>query len=132
MRLWFIVKTLSIEIIGKAAQEQLNVAEKTKELQNLVDKVFPGFKIMIVLEEELPPGPEGKKKYDTALAAAKGVLNESDAPLEKQVILTRVNSYGFNISLPTLSGYLSKDETFVRDEDQRGVWGLKKHFQTQP
>jgi hypothetical protein len=125
-------KTLSIDTIARSAQIQLELTDKAKDLQEMVDIVYPGFKVRIVMDDGEADEPTTKTKYENAIAAAKGVLTISATAMSKDDLLSAVNALGFPISKETLSGYLSKDEDFVRDENHRGVWGLKKHFQTKP
>lgn len=122
--------TLDVNEIEQSAATRMEVAKKTKELGVLVEKVFPGFTVAIVRQTNTASKqqPEARKRALWGLPAleqVETVLREAKAPLQKRDLFDTIHARGGNVSLNTLSIYLSRYPQFVRQGE--GRWSMARN-----
>src|SRR5438045_3755537 len=111
--------TLDIKEMEESGTIRLEVARKTAELTAQVERAFPGFTVAIVRQtkSDTNPQPERRKRplsWLPALQQVETVLREATAPVHKQDLLEAIHSRGGDVSVNTLSIYLSRYPQFVR------------------
>src|SRR5207248_8521627 len=94
-------ETLDINEIEQSAAIRLQIAKKTKELEALVERVFPGYGIYI---ERRGKNGAGMTRYRRNLSAlpvvdqVETVLRDAKAPMQKQDLLNEIHRRGGNVS----------------------------------
>jgi hypothetical protein len=128
---------LNINEIKQDATDRLSLARKTEELQVLVDRMYPGFKVVLSKNGTAAPGeaPIRTRSRDwftkmTQTEQIKEVLK--DGPTELSKLFSILQERGSKVSKQSLMSLLSAGK---RDKKlrkvARGIWALPEHVGTQ-
>lgn len=108
------------------------VVEKFKELQPLVEQVYPGYTLQIASKQGAIsdlhltlPGMAISKNDFEALSGVKQIaqiMRDRGKPIPKKVLLAELRLRGSKVGKDTLTSYLSREPIFV--PHSRGVWKL--------
>ncbi len=112
-----------------------SVIEKFKQLQPLVEAVYPGYTLQIASKEkgligDLFPSPhptmdDGGADRFQSLSGVKQIaqiMRERGKPIPKKTLLAELQRRGSKVGKDTLTSYLSREPIFV--PASRGVWKL--------
>lgn len=124
--------TLNLDEIEQSVSGQLEVVQKTKELQKVVNRVFPGYQVTLTKEGEgrdvriprvVTPRPEFSEL--SGIDQIRRVLTENGEAMKLRDLHTKLVASGGSMSLQTLSSLLSKYQ--AEDKFRRfghALWGL--------
>src|SRR5438093_9809375 len=111
-----------------------SVIEKFKQLQPLVEAVYPGYTLQIASKEkgligDLFPSPhpmdDGDADSFQSLSGVKQIaqiMRERGKPIPKKTLLSELQRRGSKVGKDTLTSYLSREPIFT--SHSRGVWKL--------
>jgi hypothetical protein len=127
--------TLDIRQIEEIASAQLEVAKRIKELEALLQKSFPGFKVYIEKREGRQEDTRKDKGGVTASLGAKishlssleqmeHVLRQIRTPMSKQDLCVAIRERGGHVGIDTITSYLSRFRNTRFKSYGHGVWGL--------
>lgn len=126
---------LNIDEIKQDATDRLSLARKTEELQVLVDRMYPGYKVVLSQNGTTPVITARTRTRDwfgkmTQTEQIKEVLK--DGPLELSKLFATLQERGSRVSKQSLMSLLSagKREKKLR-KVARGIWALPKDVGTQ-
>jgi len=121
---------IPIEAVGEQGRSYLRIEQAIKEIQPLVNALYPGYELQIVKKEDEPisttatgVGPSFRAMSGPDQIAS--ILE--DGPLEKGKLLEELEKRGVGMSPQTLTVYLSRGKRKGRFDNGAGaVWRLKK------
>jgi hypothetical protein len=127
--------TLNLEEIKQSLSGQQRVVQKTEELQTLVDRIFPGYQVVLSLRdgEKESAGVTARRRtrpkpqFSTlsGLDQIERVLEENGEAMKLRDLHTKLVENGGSMSLQTMMSLLSK---YQRQNKFRrfgyGLWGL--------
>jgi hypothetical protein len=128
---------LDIDAIKRDASGRLDVAQKSEELQALVDKVYPGYVVRIARDDDKvevrersrngAPTEQDKEAFRalSGVDQIKAVIKGNGGPVDLRELHTRLVRNGGSMSLGTMMSLLSRYRTrgeVVRV--RRGLWAL--------
>ena len=131
------MKTLNIDAIEQSVSGQLEVVQKTKELQKVVSRVFPGYQVTLTHANEMAPlqavtdgssslifcnPPFGEL---SGIQQIEQVLKENGQVMKLQPLYEKLGEKGASMSMQTMMSLLSKyqkEGKFKRFG--YGLWGL--------
>jgi hypothetical protein len=131
--------TLNLEEIKRTLSVRQKVVQKTEELQDLVDQVFPGFQVTITQADVIAPMQEVRTRIRPDFATLSGidqierVLKENGEAMKLQPLYAKLTEKGGSMSLPTMMSMLSKyqkEGKFKRFG--YGLWGLPSQIMGGP
>lgn len=122
---------LNINEIKQDATDRLSLARKTEELQSLVDRMYPGYKVVLSKNGATPEITARPRTRDwfaqmTQMEQITEVLKAG--PLELSKLFATLQERGSKVSKQSLMSLLSagkKNDKFRTAA--RGIWGLPTH-----
>jgi hypothetical protein len=133
------MNALDIGRIRQDATDRLKLAEKTEELQRIVDEVYPGYKVLIsqngvaaprimkmaTANYEFRGNPITLFHGKTQVGQILTVLEDANGRMSLKELFKELHARGSKISMQSLMSYLSK----LKKEDKvknfgTGIWGL--------
>lgn len=127
---------LNINEIKQDATDRLSLARKTEELQVLVDRMYPGYKV--VLSKNGAAAPEITARTQTRDWFGKMTQMEQitdvlkAGPLELSKLFATLQERGSKVSKQSLMSLLSAGKKSGKFRKvARGIWALPKHVGTQ-
>jgi hypothetical protein len=124
---------LNIEEIERDAADRQSLASKTKELQSIVNRLYPGYKVILSKNgAEIHARTRTRDPFArmTQVEQIREVLK--DGPMALQSLFTTLHNRGSRVSLQSLMSLLSagrKADKFRKAG--RGIWGLPQHIGTE-
>jgi hypothetical protein len=121
------IESLDVAKLERSAAANLEIAKKTKELQTLVGREFPGFQVFIS-RMEVSLNANGVHRNGGGFAHLSGVdqvetiLRETRVPVKKKVLLAAIHDRGGHMNMATLTSYLSRYPKFKKHG--HGIWGF--------
>ena len=128
------MNALNVDEIKREASGRLEVAKKTEDLQRLVDRIYPGYRVVLSQEDrnrQSAHAPRADLSDLSGLEQIEIVLRENNGPMQLQRLLRSLRQRGSGMSSATVMSMLSKygrEGRFRRFA--RGWWGLPN--QTDP
>lgn len=119
---------LDISSIKKDAEARLEIADKAMELTRLVERVYPGARVVIDYPDATPtqePGFRPAVNFADLSVMDKvvTVLRDHGAPMTLVEIYDQTKARGATVSKDTIISYLSRTKTrFEKRGD--GMWAL--------
>jgi hypothetical protein len=129
------IESLDVAKMERSAAANLEIAKRTKELQALVSREFPGFHVFIS-RLEVSLDRNGVHRNGNGFAHLSGVeqveqiLRETRVAIKKQALLAAIQDRGGHMNMATLTSYLSRYPKFVKQG--HGIWGIKKDINDEP
>lgn len=122
------METLNLDQLERSAETQLEIAKRAKELEALVSRAFPGYRVYI--ESRNGASKDAVTKQFSNLSHLPGVgqietiLRDARVPLTKGALLGAIQDRGGTMNMDTLTSYLSRYPQFANSG--RGLWTLSE------
>ena len=127
---------LNINEIRQDATDRLSLARKTEELQSLVDRMYPGYKVVLSENGATKEGPDEfrtrSRDWFAKMTQVEQITEVLKAgPIELSKLFQTLQARGSKVSKPSLMSLLSAGKKAKKfHKVARGIWALPKDVGT--
>lgn len=126
--------SLDITQLERSASATLEIAQRAKELERLVNATFPGYRVFIERRTTSGARNNGESanlsptdfKDMSGVKQIETILRETRVPIKKLALLAALRDRGSKMNLDTLTSYLSRYPQFINRG--HGIWGLPEKY----
>lgn len=118
---------LNLEQIKRDGQDRIEFVDAMETLQGVVDRLYPGHKVVVISPDEIAPGQSTKTSESggvdfrslTGVQQMEAVLNEK--PMTARELFAEIQRRGAVIPMSTVQSTLSRKKTIFRNR-ANGIW----------